>query len=174
MATVRALKMHGGGPTVTSGQPLDPAYSQVDSMNQNQLYITQINILINTSHTFSSASPFLSLSLRSLLLTPPYCCPTPSPSHSVPLFTPVLLPLLPSPSLSPAQENLTLLEAGFANLQKHIENVHMFGVPVVIAVNSFTTDTPAELDLVLRKSKEAGAFDAIIASHWANGGEQMM
>ena len=48
----------------------------------------------------------------------------------------------------------------------------MFGVPVVIAVNSFTTDTPAELDLVLRKSKEAGAFDAIIASHWAKGGEQ--
>ena len=48
----------------------------------------------------------------------------------------------------------------------------MFGVPVVIAVNSFTTDTPAELDLVLRKSKEAGAFDAIAASHWAKGGEQ--
>ena len=48
----------------------------------------------------------------------------------------------------------------------------MFGVPVVIAVNSFTTDTPAELDLVLRKSKEAGAFDAIVASHWAKGGEQ--
>ena len=49
----------------------------------------------------------------------------------------------------------------------------MFGVPVVIAVNSFTTDTPAELDLVLRKSKEAGAFDAIVASHWAKGGEQV-
>ena len=81
-------------------------------------------------------------------------------------------PPLPTLSLSPPQENLTLLEAGFANLQKHIENVHMFGVPVVIAVNSFTTDTPAELDLVLRKSKEAGAFDAIIASHWAKGGEQ--
>ena len=48
----------------------------------------------------------------------------------------------------------------------------MFGVPVIIAVNSFMTDTPAELDLVLRKSKETGAFHAIIGSHWAKGGEQ--
>jgi len=37
----------------------------------------------------------------------------------------------------------------------------MFGIPVVIAVNSFTADTPAELELVLKKSKEAGAFDAV-------------
>jgi len=46
----------------------------------------------------------------------------------------------------------------------------MFGIPVVIAVNSFTADTPAELELVLKKSKEAGAFDAVVASHWAKGG----
>ena len=70
----------------------------------------------------------------------------------------------------PLQENLALVEAGFSNLQKHIENVHMYGVPVVVAVNSFTADTLAELELVLRKSKEAGAFDAVVASHWAKGG----
>ena len=58
--------MHGGGPTVTSGQPLDSAYTQ---------------------------------------------------------------------------ENLPLVEAGFANLKKHIENVQLFGVPVVVAINSFVTDT---------------------------------
>lgn len=46
----------------------------------------------------------------------------------------------------------------------------MFGIPVIIAVNSFTTDTPAELELVLKKSKEAGAFDAVVGSHWAKGG----
>ena len=123
---------------------------------------------------FSSASSFpLPFSPSSFSRLSPYCCFLPlfsSPSSSLPSF--LSFPPLPTPSLSPAQENLTLLEAGFANLQKHIENVHMFGVPVVIAVNSFTTDTPAELDLVLRKSKEAGAFDAIIASHWAKGGEQ--
>ena len=66
VATVRALKMHGGGPTVVSGKPLDPVYSQ---------------------------------------------------------------------------ENLSLLEAGFTNLQKHIENVRLFGVPVVVAINRFVTDT---------------------------------
>lgn len=96
VASVRALKMHGGGPNVTSGQPLDPAYSQ---------------------------------------------------------------------------ENLSLLETGFANLQKHIENAKSFGVPVVVAINVFSTDTRAELELVQRLCKESGASDAVICSHWANGGK---
>ena len=87
--------MHGGGPKVVSGQPLDPAYSK---------------------------------------------------------------------------ENLPLLEAGFANLQKHIENACMFGVPVIVGINSFVTDTEPELKLVQRLSREAGAFDAIICHHWAKGG----
>ena len=95
VASVRALKMHGGGPNVTSGQPLDPAYSQ---------------------------------------------------------------------------ENLTLLEAGFGNLHKHIENATSFGVPVVVAINSFTTDTQAELELIQKLSRDAGAFDAVICNHWAEGG----
>ena len=46
----------------------------------------------------------------------------------------------------------------------------MFGVPVVVAINSFTTDVPSELELVQRLSREVGAFDAIICSHWARGG----
>ena len=71
VATVRALKMHGGGPNVTSGQPLDPVYSQ---------------------------------------------------------------------------ENLQLLTAGVVNLQKHIENVRLFGVPVVVAINSFITDSQVGLN----------------------------
>ena len=87
--------MHGGGPKVVSGQPLDPAYSE---------------------------------------------------------------------------ENLPLLEAGFANLQKHIENACMFGVPVVVGINTFVTDTEPELKLVQRLSREAGAFDAVICQHWAKGG----
>ena len=62
------------------------------------------------------------------------------------------------------------MEAGFSNLLKHIENVHTFGVPVVVAINAFVTDTPAELELVQRLCREAGAFDSVICSHWAKGG----
>ena len=68
------------------------------------------------------------------------------------------------------QENLPLVEAGFSNLQKHIDNVHLFGVPVVVAINSFVTDTRAELELVQKLSRDAGAADAIICSHWTHGG----
>ncbi len=72
---------------------------------------------------------------------------------------------------TPSQENLPLVEAGFQNLQKHIENVLLFGVPVVVAINGFVTDSPAEQELVQRLSRASGAFDAIICSHWATGGE---
>lgn len=68
------------------------------------------------------------------------------------------------------QENLPLVEAGFANLQKHIENVGLFGVPVVVAVNSFTTDSKRECELIKELSKQAGAFDAVICNHWSQGG----
>ncbi|XP_048259043.1 C-1-tetrahydrofolate synthase, cytoplasmic-like [Haliotis rufescens] len=95
VATIRALKMHGGGPTVTAGVTLPKAY---------------------------------------------------------------------------IEENLELLEKGCSNLKKQIENANKFGVPVVVAVNAMTTDTPAELDLVKRKSVEDGAFDAVICQHWAKGG----
>jgi len=96
VATVRALKMHGGGPRVVAGKPLDFAYTA---------------------------------------------------------------------------ENLPLIEKGCANLVAHIENVKRFGVPVVVAINQFKYDTPAEIELIRRIAVEAGAEDAVPASHWANGGD---
>ncbi len=95
VATVRALKMHGGGPKVTAGKPLDPAYTE---------------------------------------------------------------------------ENLDLLRAGLGNLQHHIKNALSFGIPVVVAVNSFKDDTQAEVELVRQAAIDAGAEDAVVASHWMEGG----
>ncbi|KAG5266171.1 hypothetical protein AALO_G00250570 [Alosa alosa] len=95
VATVRALKMHGGGPTVTAGMPLPKEY---------------------------------------------------------------------------LEENLELLEKGCSNMQKQVENARHFGIPVVVAVNAFKTDTGAELDLICKLAKEAGAFDAVRCTHWAEGG----
>ncbi|MCA9979855.1 MAG: formate--tetrahydrofolate ligase [Anaerolineales bacterium] len=95
VATIRALKTHGGGPPVSAGAPLDPAYTE---------------------------------------------------------------------------ENLGLLEAGCSNLRAHIANAKKFGVPVVVAVNQFTTDTPAEIALVEKVALEAGADAAVAANHWAEGG----
>jgi formyltetrahydrofolate synthetase len=96
VATVRALKMHGGGPKVVAGAPLDPAYTV---------------------------------------------------------------------------ENLDLLRAGLPNLQHHIKNALRFGIPVVVAVNSFKDDTQAEVELVRRAALEAGAEDSVVARHWMEGGE---
>lgn len=56
------------------------------------------------------------------------------------------------------------------NLQKHIENVKLFGVPVVVAINSFSTDSQKECELIEELSKKAGAFDAVICNHWSQGG----
>ena len=96
VATVRALKMHGGGPKVSAGKPLDPAYTE---------------------------------------------------------------------------ENLDLLRAGLGNLQAHIKNALSFGIPVVVAVNSFADDTEAEVELVQQAALEAGAEDAAVSRHWMEGGE---
>ncbi len=96
VATVRALKMHGGGPKVVAGRPLDKAYTE---------------------------------------------------------------------------ENLELLEKGGANLAKHIQNAKSFGIPVVVAVNSFKYDTEPELKLVQRIAEEAGAEGAFKCTHWMNGGK---
>ena len=67
-------------------------------------------------------------------------------------------------------ENLDLVEKGFCNLRKQIENANLFGIPVVVAVNKFHTDTQAELEKICSLAKQHGAFDAIICTHWANGG----
>ena len=96
VATIRALKMHGGGPRVVPGRQLDSAYTE---------------------------------------------------------------------------ENLELLEAGAANLGVHIRNAKRFGIPVVVAVNRFATDTDAEVDLVRRLAMDAGAEIAAMSDHWSNGGD---
>ena len=95
VATVRALKMHGGGPAVKAGAPLAAEYTE---------------------------------------------------------------------------ENLELLEAGMCNLEAHIENAKRFGIPVVVAVNSFKDDTQAEVDFVCKGAVAAGAFDAVVSRHWMEGG----
>ncbi|XP_077638319.1 monofunctional C1-tetrahydrofolate synthase, mitochondrial isoform X1 [Lonchura striata] len=96
VATVRALKMHGGGPNVTAGAPLKKEYTE---------------------------------------------------------------------------ENLQLVADGCCNLQKQIQITQLFGVPVVVALNVFKTDSPAEVDLVCKIAKESGAFDAVPCNHWSVGGK---
>mgnify|MGYP002641544400 CR=1 FL=1 len=95
VATVRALKMHGGGPAVKAGAPLAAEYTE---------------------------------------------------------------------------ENLELLEAGMCNLEAHIENAKRFGIPVVVAVNSFKDDTQAEVDFVCKAAVAAGAENAVVSRHWMEGG----
>ena len=95
VATIRALKMHGGGPRVVAGRPLAQEYTE---------------------------------------------------------------------------ENLELLEAGCSNLKVHIKNAKGFGIPVVVAINKFKDDTDAEVELVRKISIEAGAEDAVMSSHWMDGG----
>jgi formyltetrahydrofolate synthetase len=96
VATVRALKMHGGGPDVVAGKPLNEAYTK---------------------------------------------------------------------------ENLELLDKGCANMQHHIRNARKYGLPVVVGVNKFTSDSEKEIAMVRAKALEAGAFDAVCAEHWALGGQ---
>uniref|UniRef100_A0A7S3A3S1 formate--tetrahydrofolate ligase n=2 Tax=Rhodosorus marinus TaxID=101924 RepID=A0A7S3A3S1_9RHOD len=95
VATVRALKSHGGGPAVSAGTPLPVEYSQ---------------------------------------------------------------------------ENVEMVENGFANLERHIKNTIGFGVPVVVCINRFKNDTDREIETVVRLSKAAGAFDAVPAEHFSKGG----
>jgi len=66
-------------------------------------------------------------------------------------------------------ENLKALEAGMANLQRHVENVKKFGLPAVISINRFSADTEAEITLVREKCKALGV-EALMADHWAMGG----
>ncbi|KAJ4458795.1 putative Formate--tetrahydrofolate ligase [Paratrimastix pyriformis] len=91
------------------------------------------------------------------------------------------------------RENLDLLRAGLCNLQRHVENIrksglpsprlprplvpiwhdlrtHMFGVPVVVGINQFETDSPAELELLATQARTFGAFDAVVTNHHSQGG----
>jgi len=95
VATVRALKMHGGVGKIVAGKPLDPALTE---------------------------------------------------------------------------ENVGAVRTGASNLAKQIENVRLFGVPVVVAVNAFPTDTAAEVQAIREVSLEAGAHAAVVATHFVDGG----
>ncbi|MCL6451214.1 MAG: formate--tetrahydrofolate ligase [Acetobacteraceae bacterium] len=66
--------------------------------------------------------------------------------------------------------NMAALEKGCENLAKHIENMLLHGVPVVVAINRFTTDHDDEIELVRRKALEAGASDAVLSEVWEKGG----
>ena len=95
VATVRALKMHGGVGTIVAGKPLDPAL---------------------------------------------------------------------------AEENVEAVRTGAANLAKQIENVRLFGIPAVVAINAFPTDTSAEVEAIREVALAAGAHSAVVATHFAEGG----
>ena len=66
------------------------------------------------------------------------------------------------------KENLKAVEAGLVNLGRHIENVGQFGIPAIVAVNNFMTDTESEFQLIKKYCAELGV-EAILCTHWANG-----
>jgi formate--tetrahydrofolate ligase len=68
------------------------------------------------------------------------------------------------------KEDLKALQAGMANLERHVENIHKFGIPAVVSINRFSADTDAEIQLVKDKCKALGV-EALMADHWAMGGE---
>ncbi len=67
------------------------------------------------------------------------------------------------------EENIPAIEEGICNLEKHIENVKGFGVPVVVAINRFDADTDKEIDFVRSKALEFGAYDCCVSEVWAKG-----
>ncbi|KAJ7709901.1 formate--tetrahydrofolate ligase-domain-containing protein [Mycena rosella] len=68
------------------------------------------------------------------------------------------------------QEDLVTLKEGCKNLVKHIQNSHKFGIKVIVAINQFASDTPAELALVRDEALAGGADAAVVSNHWAKGG----
>ena len=69
------------------------------------------------------------------------------------------------------KENLEALKKGMSNLGRHIENVKKFGVPPIVAINAFNTDTAAEFELIQKVVKEEFGTEAILCRHWADGGK---
>ena len=67
-------------------------------------------------------------------------------------------------------ENVEAVEKGFANLQRHIENIQSFGLQPIVAINSFTLDTEAESKVISDGCDKLGV-KAVLCSHWANGSE---
>jgi formate--tetrahydrofolate ligase len=67
------------------------------------------------------------------------------------------------------KEDLAALRRGMANLERHVRNVRKFGVPSVVAINRFGSDTEAELDLVRTRCRDELHVDAFVCEHWARG-----
>lgn len=82
-------------------------------------------------------------------------------------------PIAPGAALSQVykEENVEVLRKGCVNLKKHIQNARQYGVPVVVAINKFVTDTDAEIAVIREEAIAAGAEDAILSNHWAEGGK---
>ncbi|MEN6480011.1 MAG: formate--tetrahydrofolate ligase, partial [Anaerolineales bacterium] len=80
--------------------------------------------------------------------------------------------IVPGKPLPPelTTENLEYLQRGCANLRANIGIARLFGVPVVVCINRFATDTDAEIELIRRTAIEGGAEDAVPSEHWAYGG----
>ena len=72
------------------------------------------------------------------------------------------------PDLS--KENVAAVDAGLVNIERHISNIAQFGMKCLVAINKFSADTKAEVDLVKQKCTELGV-EAIESDHWGNGGE---
>eukprot|EP00397_Hematodinium_sp_SG-2012_P017052 GEMP01017422.1.p1 GENE.GEMP01017422.1~~GEMP01017422.1.p1 ORF type:complete len:659 (+),score=165.40 GEMP01017422.1:20-1996(+) len=68
------------------------------------------------------------------------------------------------------EEHTELVAAGSDNMKRHIEALKKFGIPVIVALNQFVTDTPAEIEVLRQKSLEAGAEDLVVAAHFTEGG----
>ena len=68
------------------------------------------------------------------------------------------------------EENLKALAEGFENLEKHLENVNKFGIPAIVAINKFPTDSEAELNYIIERCKSLGS-EAILTEVWGKGGE---
>jgi formate--tetrahydrofolate ligase len=69
------------------------------------------------------------------------------------------------------KENLKAIEEGYCNLEKHIENALLHGVPVVVAINKFITDTDKEIELIRKLATNSGAEDAVLSEVWEKGGD---
>jgi formate--tetrahydrofolate ligase len=70
-----------------------------------------------------------------------------------------------------AKPNMKALDKGCENLAKQIENVRILGVPVVVAINRFSTDSKEEIEMIKKRALEFGAEDAVVSEVWEKGGE---
>jgi len=70
-----------------------------------------------------------------------------------------------------SKPNVDAVVKGFSNLQRHIGNMKKYGVPVIVCVNQFGTDTEEEIQTVVKLAKEAGADDCVPSRHFSEGGK---